>query len=71
MSGESAYSIARSFNTEGIQPPAARTWSSTMVTKMLRNPRYAGNGRNLAGRTCPTPPNSGPRRTCVRAHSNS
>ncbi|MFF8902871.1 recombinase family protein [Streptomyces lydicus] len=42
MSGESAYSIARSFNAEGIQPPAARTWSSTMVAKMLRNPRYAG-----------------------------
>ncbi|MER7153346.1 recombinase family protein [Streptomyces lydicus] len=42
MSGESAYSIARSFNAEGIQPPTARTWSSTMVAKMLRNPRYAG-----------------------------
>ncbi len=42
MSGESAYSIARSFNAEGIQPPAARTWSSTTVAKMLRNPRYAG-----------------------------
>ncbi|MFG2395639.1 recombinase family protein [Streptomyces lydicus] len=42
MSRESAYSIARSFNAEGIQPPAARAWSSTMVAKMLRNPRYAG-----------------------------
>ncbi|MGW1788139.1 recombinase family protein [Streptomyces tubercidicus] len=42
MSGESAYSIARAFNAEGIKPPAARTWSSTMVAKMLRNPRYAG-----------------------------
>ncbi|WP_234386265.1 recombinase family protein [Streptomyces lydicus] len=42
MSGESAYSIARAFNAEGIKPPAARTWSSTMIAKMLRNPRYAG-----------------------------
>ncbi|KIZ16404.1 hypothetical protein SNA_20385 [Streptomyces natalensis ATCC 27448] len=42
MSGESAYSIAKTFNAEGIGPPAARTWSSTMVAKMLRNPRYAG-----------------------------
>ncbi|GLW14520.1 hypothetical protein Stsp01_12630 [Streptomyces sp. NBRC 13847] len=42
MSGESAYSIARTFNAEGIEPPAARMWSSTMVAKMLRNPRYAG-----------------------------
>ncbi|TJZ59146.1 hypothetical protein FCH28_03250 [Streptomyces piniterrae] len=24
------------------QAPAARTWSSTMTAKMLRNPRYAG-----------------------------
>ncbi|WP_431040847.1 recombinase family protein [Streptomyces sp. P1-3] len=23
-------------------PPAARLWSSTMINKMLRNPRYAG-----------------------------
>ncbi|WP_327158825.1 recombinase family protein [Streptomyces tubercidicus] len=35
-------SIARTFNAEGIKPPAARTWSSTMVAKTLRNPRYAG-----------------------------
>ncbi|MGW8969938.1 recombinase family protein [Streptomyces platensis] len=42
MSGESAYSIARTFNAEGIKPPAARMWSSTMVAKMLRTPRYAG-----------------------------
>ncbi|WP_260640485.1 recombinase family protein [Streptomyces angustmyceticus] len=42
MSGESAYSIAKAFNAEGIKPPAARTWSSTMIAKMLRNPRYAG-----------------------------
>ncbi|MFJ9855801.1 recombinase family protein [Streptomyces sp. NPDC101150] len=42
MSGESAYSLAKSFNAEGIHPPAARTWSSIMVTKMLRNPRNAG-----------------------------
>ncbi|PJN35641.1 hypothetical protein CG747_38200 [Streptomyces sp. CB02959] len=42
LSGESAYSIAKAFNSEGIEPPAARTWSSTMVAKMLRNPRYAG-----------------------------
>ncbi|MFJ9614072.1 recombinase family protein [Streptomyces noursei] len=42
LAGESAYSIAKAFNTEGIQPPAAKTWSSTMVAKMLRNPRYAG-----------------------------
>ncbi|ARF53145.1 recombinase family protein [Streptomyces gilvosporeus] len=42
MSGESAYSIAKAFNAEGITPQAARTWSSTMIAKMLRNPRYAG-----------------------------
>lgn len=42
MSGESAYSIAKAFNAEGIKPPAASTWSSTTIAKMLRNPRYAG-----------------------------
>ncbi|WP_198535082.1 recombinase family protein [Streptomyces natalensis] len=42
MTGESAYSIAKAFNNEGITPPSARTWSSTMIAKMLRNPRYAG-----------------------------
>ncbi|GES32537.1 hypothetical protein San01_50240 [Streptomyces angustmyceticus] len=42
ISGESAYSIAKAFNAEGIKPPSARTWSSTMIAKMLRNPRYAG-----------------------------
>ncbi|MEU6328559.1 recombinase family protein [Streptomyces sp. NPDC047049] len=41
MSGESAYSIAKAFNAEGIKPPAASTWSSTMIARMLRNPRYA------------------------------
>ncbi|MDF3291875.1 recombinase family protein [Streptomyces silvisoli] len=42
LSGESAYSIAKHFNEEGIEAPSAKLWSSTMVTKMLRNPRYAG-----------------------------
>ncbi|MFB6603549.1 recombinase family protein [Streptomyces noursei] len=42
LAGESAYSLAKTFNSEGVQPPAAKTWSSTMVAKMLRNPRYAG-----------------------------
>lgn len=39
LAGESAYTIAKAFNTEAIQPPAAKAWSSTMLTKMLRNPR--------------------------------
>ncbi|MFF2808104.1 recombinase family protein [Streptomyces sp. NPDC058000] len=38
LSGESAYSIAKAFDSEGIEPPAARTRSSTM----LCNPRYTG-----------------------------
>ncbi|MFF8786260.1 recombinase family protein [Streptomyces sp. NPDC015125] len=65
MSGESAYSLAKSFNVEGIQPPAARTWPSTMVAKMLRNPRYAGmvsysgKHRSQAG-AGPTPGAKGP-----------
>ncbi|MFI0789845.1 recombinase family protein [Streptomyces lydicus] len=42
LSGESVYSIAKACNAEGIRPPAARTWSFTMIAKMLRNPRYAG-----------------------------
>ncbi|MHB6904776.1 recombinase family protein [Streptomyces sp. DB-54] len=42
LTGESAYILAKAFNAEGIEPPAAKTWSSTMVAKMLRNPRYAG-----------------------------
>ncbi|WP_157848831.1 recombinase family protein [Streptomyces ochraceiscleroticus] len=41
-SGESAYAIAKRFNVEGIKPPEALTWSSNMINKMLRNPRYAG-----------------------------
>ncbi|MFI7102106.1 recombinase family protein [Streptomyces sp. NPDC050161] len=35
LAGESAYSIAKAFNIEGIEPPAAKTWSSTVVAKML------------------------------------
>jgi len=42
LSGETAYSIATKLNRLGVKPPAAKQWSSTMVTKMLRNPRYAG-----------------------------
>ncbi|MER7394017.1 recombinase family protein [Streptomyces sp. NPDC000151] len=53
LSGESAYAIARRFNAEGIKPPEARTWSSNMINKMLRNPRYAGmvayGGRHRVG----------------------
>ncbi|MFC6064116.1 recombinase family protein [Streptomyces ochraceiscleroticus] len=55
MSGESAYAIAKRFNVEGIKPPEARTWSSNMINKMLRNPRYAGmvayGGRHRVGGT--------------------
>ncbi|WP_431040748.1 recombinase family protein [Streptomyces sp. P1-3] len=42
LSGETAYSIATKLNKDGVCPPAARQWSSTMINKMLRNPRYAG-----------------------------
>ncbi|WP_055587300.1 recombinase family protein [Peterkaempfera griseoplana] len=42
LTGETAYSIATRLNREGIRPPEAKLWSSTMVNKMLRNPRYAG-----------------------------
>ncbi|MEU6172706.1 recombinase family protein [Streptantibioticus parmotrematis] len=42
LTGESAYAIATKLNMDVVSPPAAERWSSTMVTKMLRNPRYAG-----------------------------
>jgi DNA invertase Pin-like site-specific DNA recombinase len=42
LTGETAYSIATALNREGIKPPAASLWSSTMINKILRNPRYAG-----------------------------
>jgi DNA invertase Pin-like site-specific DNA recombinase len=42
LTGETSYSIATKLIREGVQPPAAKLWSSTMVNKMLRNPRYAG-----------------------------
>ncbi|MGI5466594.1 recombinase family protein [Streptomyces sp. CA-132043] len=53
LSGETAYAIAKQFNAEGIKPPEARTGSSNMINKMLRNPRYAGmvaySGRHRVG----------------------
>ncbi|MGF1425643.1 recombinase family protein [Kitasatospora sp. LaBMicrA B282] len=42
LTGETAYAIAIQLNQHGVTPPAAKQWSSTMVNKMLRNPRYAG-----------------------------
>lgn len=42
LTGESAYGIATKFNKDGLRPPEAKQWSSTMITKMLRNPRYCG-----------------------------
>ncbi|MEY9841694.1 recombinase family protein [Streptacidiphilus sp. EB103A] len=42
LTGETAYSIATALNREGVKPPEAKSWSSTMINKMLRNPRYAG-----------------------------
>lgn len=40
--GQTAYSIATDLNRGGIPSPTGRSWSSTMVNKILRNPRYAG-----------------------------
>ncbi|WUH95309.1 recombinase family protein [Streptomyces sp. NBC_00433] len=40
--GETAYSMATDLNRRDVPPPEARTWSSTMINKMLRNPRCAG-----------------------------
>lgn len=40
--GQTSYGIATDLNRQHVSPPEARTWSSTMVNKMLRNPRYAG-----------------------------
>ncbi|MCL2733684.1 MAG: recombinase family protein [Actinomycetia bacterium] len=40
--GQTAYSIATDLNRRNIASPTGRSWSSTMVNKMLRNPRYAG-----------------------------
>jgi hypothetical protein len=42
LSGKTAHTIATDLNHERVAPPAAKLWSSTMVNKMLRNPRYAG-----------------------------
>ncbi|WP_265934599.1 recombinase family protein [Actinacidiphila bryophytorum] len=42
LNGETAYSLATDLNLRQVPPPEARTWSSIMVNKMLRNPRYAG-----------------------------
>jgi DNA invertase Pin-like site-specific DNA recombinase len=42
LTGETAYGIATRLNQGGIAPPEATQWSSTMINKMLRNPRYAG-----------------------------
>ncbi|OIJ88964.1 hypothetical protein BIV25_35345 [Streptomyces sp. MUSC 14] len=42
LTGETAYAIATQLNRRGVTPPAAKQWSSTMVDKMLRNPRHAG-----------------------------
>ncbi|GAA1708671.1 recombinase family protein [Streptomyces yatensis] len=42
LTGETSYSIATKLNRNGVKPPAAKLWSSNMINKMLRNPRYAG-----------------------------
>ena len=42
LSGKTAYGIATDLNSGGIKPPVAKLWSSTMVNKILRNPRCAG-----------------------------
>ena len=42
LAGATAYGIATKLNGRGIPSPAGTLWSSTMVNKMLRNPRYCG-----------------------------
>ncbi|MER5433694.1 recombinase family protein [Streptomyces sp. NPDC002588] len=42
LTGETAYGIATKLNRQGIASPAGTRWSSTMVNKLLRNPRYCG-----------------------------
>ncbi|MGW2280332.1 recombinase family protein [Streptomyces sp. NPDC001770] len=42
LSGESGHAIATTLNTKDVPSPAGTRWSSVMVNKMLRNPRYAG-----------------------------
>ncbi|QMU76914.1 hypothetical protein GXW83_15465 [Streptacidiphilus sp. PB12-B1b] len=40
--GTTAYGIATKLNRWGLPSPAGALWSSTMVNKMLLNPRYCG-----------------------------
>lgn len=53
LSEESGHAIATTLNAEGVPSPAGTRWSSVMVNKMLRNPRYAGmvsyGGKHLFG----------------------
>lgn len=41
--GKGTYVIARELNEEGVQPPRAAAWSSTMVLRLLRNEKYVGD----------------------------
>ena len=45
MDGKGTYIIARELTAEGIPPPSGKgkTWSSTMVLRLLRNEKYCGD----------------------------
>lgn len=43
IEGKGAYLIARELNEAGIRPKRAKEWSSTVILKILRNEKYAGD----------------------------
>jgi DNA invertase Pin-like site-specific DNA recombinase len=43
IEGKGAYVIARELSEAGIRPKRAKEWSSTVILKILRNEKYAGD----------------------------
>ncbi len=43
IEGKGTYTIAKELTQKGIKPPKSKAWSSTMVLRILKNEKYAGD----------------------------